>query len=148
MASVLVQVVSAAALLFGMLGASDAKAWFKVCNQTSKRVTFTYTYADGNCGADPWRNEGWWPVEPNQCVKVNNFNMQNRVFYYYAHNSDNSLLWTSSSFKWGVNPAVHNFCRATDFPHCLAPYVCTPYPVRGHREQVGSTADYILTMTP
>src|SRR5687767_6159244 len=101
----LIGVQALAAGLLTMLATSEAHAFFKVCNKTSREITYSHTIADtvGCPATNPWRNRGWWRIAPNSCATISSsLNMLDRRYYYYAASTDGALEWTSSNFVWNV----------------------------------------------
>jgi uncharacterized membrane protein len=50
---------------------SSAYAWLKICNGTTKPLQYAHKINEPSCGqAHPWRDRGWWNINPGQCTTV------------------------------------------------------------------------------
>jgi uncharacterized membrane protein len=69
-----------------------AKADLKLCNKTGSRVAAALGHKD----KEGWVTEGWWTVEPQQCVTLLKGKLIARYYYIYA------LDYTEGG-SWGGN---------------------------------------------
>ena len=72
-----------------VLGATDARADFRVCNDGGETVGVAIGYR----GSDGWVSEGWWHVEPQACEVLVAGTLSSRFFYLYAENAERSRRW-------------------------------------------------------
>ena len=99
-----------------LLGTTDAQAWFRFQNKTSKTVWVAFQWyspdvCSGEDGHDPglWETAGWWKLLPGQTKTVFGPDLQsvNKYYYWYAEASDGTA-WTGpfstcvpdTAFKW------------------------------------------------
>ena len=71
------------------VGASEARADFRVCNDGSETVGVAIGYR----GEKGWISEGWWHVEPSACEVLVAGTLSSRFFYLYAENAERSRRW-------------------------------------------------------
>ncbi|AZB73698.2 DUF1036 domain-containing protein [Synechococcus elongatus] len=69
--------------------AEPASAELVICNKTRKAVNLAVGYKEG----DSWRSRGWYTISPRGCETVVGGRLRLRYYYYYAENTDASLLW-------------------------------------------------------
>src|SRR5690242_15244239 len=62
----------------------DARADFRLCNNTSGKVGITLGYKDG----EGWVTEGWWNLGPRSCETLLRGNLVARFYYVYAIDYD------------------------------------------------------------
>jgi uncharacterized membrane protein len=72
-------------ILFGcglaaFLLASPAQADFRMCNNTSNRVSVALAYTDGQ----NWTSEGWWNLKPSDCDILLRGALAAQFYYVYA----------------------------------------------------------------
>jgi uncharacterized membrane protein len=67
-------------LLSALLAASTARADFRLCNQTSDRVSVALAYTDGKI----WVSEGWWNLKPTDCDTLVQGPLSAEFYYVYA----------------------------------------------------------------
>ena len=69
---------------FGLLGvlvaAAPARADFRMCNQTSDRISVSLAYTDGKT----WVSEGWWNLKPTDCDTLVQGPLAAEFYYVYA----------------------------------------------------------------
>lgn len=71
------------------LWASDARAEFRVCNETDETVGVSLGYR----GEDGWVSEGWWHVPGDDCEVLISGALTSRFYYLYAENAERSQRW-------------------------------------------------------
>ena len=71
------------------IGAVEARADFRVCNDGSETVGVAIGYR----GTDGWVSEGWWHVEPQGCEVLVAGTLSSCFFYLYAENAERSRRW-------------------------------------------------------
>ncbi|ABB57617.1 DUF1036 domain-containing protein [Synechococcus elongatus] len=76
--------------------AEPASAELVICNKTRKTVNLAVGYKEG----ESWRSRGWYSISPRGCETVVGGRLKLRYYYYYAENTDASLLWEGD----------YNFC--------------------------------------
>ena len=57
-----------------------ASADFRLCNNTSNRISIALSYTDG----EAWVTEGWWNVKPNGCETLVRGPLAAQFYYAYA----------------------------------------------------------------
>lgn len=77
-----------------------AAAFYEVCNRDSLRAYVAIAYFRDEL--DSWVSEGWWHVEPGQCVKVISEDLTQQYYYLYAIDDNNG--------EW---PGEYQFCVTT-----------------------------------
>ncbi len=71
----------AASLISCSLALSEtARADFRLCNNTTSRVSISLAYTDG----ESWVSEGWWNVKPNGCETLVRGALAAQFYYAYA----------------------------------------------------------------
>ena len=73
------------ALAASLIGCSlvlsgTARADFRLCNNTTSRVSIALAYTDG----EAWVSEGWWNVKPNGCETLVRGALAAQFYYAYA----------------------------------------------------------------
>jgi uncharacterized membrane protein len=138
-----VVVVSLAAILLTLCGASDAHAWFRFTNRTSEMVQVTFQWSSPNCpDGGGWETKGWWILAPGETKTVFGVDLQTvgRHYYYYAE-SITRKTWSGPFQTCTPHPA---------FDWCLN--TCNNAPetrILGYREiYIGSYNNYTLTLIP
>ena len=63
-----------------LLGATPARADFRMCNLTSNRVSIALAYTDGQ----QWVSEGWWNLKPTDCDILLRGALAAQFYYVYA----------------------------------------------------------------
>ena len=63
-----------------VLGLSPARADFRMCNNTSNRVSVALAYTDGQ----NWTSEGWWNLKPSDCDILLRGTLAAEFYYVYA----------------------------------------------------------------
>ena len=77
------------AVLALMASGGEARADFRVCNETDETVGVSLGYRS----ADGWVSEGWWHVTGQDCEVLVSGGLQSRFYYLYAENADRSQRW-------------------------------------------------------
>ena len=62
------------------LAASAARADFRMCNLTDRRVSVSLAYTDGQA----WVSEGWWNLKPTDCNTLLRGSLAAQYYYVYA----------------------------------------------------------------
>jgi uncharacterized membrane protein len=62
------------------LAASAARADFRMCNLTDRRVSVSLAYTDGQA----WVSEGWWNLKPTDCNTLLRVSLAAQYYYVYA----------------------------------------------------------------
>ena len=70
----------AGALAGGIAVAGPAWADFRLCNDSSMRVSVALSFTDGN----GWVTEGWWNLKPNTCDTLLRGPLAAQFYYVYA----------------------------------------------------------------
>jgi uncharacterized membrane protein len=78
----------AAGLLLGM-GATGARADFRVCNATQNLVGVGIGYR-AKAG---WITEGWWHIEASTCKTLIEGPLSSRFYYLYAEDAERGGRW-------------------------------------------------------
>src|SRR5579883_2494091 len=65
------------AMLFAL---APARADFRMCNNTSNRVSVALAYTDGQ----NWTSEGWWNLKPSDCDVLLRGTLAAEFYYVYA----------------------------------------------------------------
>jgi uncharacterized membrane protein len=65
------------AMLFAV---APARADFRMCNNTSNRVSVALAYTDGQ----NWTSEGWWNLKPSDCDVLLRGTLAAEFYYVYA----------------------------------------------------------------
>ncbi len=63
-----------------VLAAAPAQADFRMCNNTSSRVSVSLAYTDGQ----GWVSEGWWNLKPADCDTLLRGALAAQFYYVYA----------------------------------------------------------------
>lgn len=71
------------------LGASEARADFRVCNATQNLVGVGIGYR-ANAG---WVTEGWWHIEGSTCKTLIEGPLSSRFYYLYAEDAERGGRW-------------------------------------------------------
>jgi uncharacterized membrane protein len=66
--------------LAAALFAHPAQADFRMCNNTSNRVSVALAYTDGQ----NWTSEGWWNLKPSDCDILLRGALAAQFYYVYA----------------------------------------------------------------
>jgi uncharacterized membrane protein len=86
--------VAAVLCVMPLLGASPARADFRLCNNTSSRVGVAVGYKDKT----GWLTEGWWNVAARSCESILKGPLAARFYYVYAVDYDQGGEWSGSAF--------------------------------------------------
>ena len=88
----------AAGLAVGLIllaySSGEARADFRLCNNTSGKVGISLGYKDG----DGWVTEGWWNLGPRSCETLLRGNLVARFYYVYAIDYDRGGEWSGKAF--------------------------------------------------
>lgn len=85
---------SALAALALMLATTEARADFRMCNNTAGRVGIAIGYKDG----DGWTTEGWWNLASRNCETLLKGALVARFYYVYAIDYDRGGEWSGQAF--------------------------------------------------
>ena len=72
--------VAAAVCFILALGAEPARADFRLCNNSSQRVSVALSYTDGS----QWITEGWWNLKPTACETLLRGALAAQFYYVYG----------------------------------------------------------------
>jgi uncharacterized membrane protein len=72
-----------------MMGTSDARADFRVCNATQNLVGVGIGYR-AKAG---WITEGWWHIEGSTCKTLIEGPLSSRFYYLYAEDAERGGRW-------------------------------------------------------
>ena len=67
-------------LAFVFAAAQPAHADFRLCNNTTGRVSVALSYTDG----EAWVSEGWWNLKPSACETLLRGPLAAQFYYVYA----------------------------------------------------------------
>ena len=74
---------------------NDARADFRLCNNTGSRVGVAVGYKDG----EGWATEGWWNIAGNgTCETLLRGELAARFYYIYAVDYDRGGEWSGQAF--------------------------------------------------
>lgn len=95
----LLSVFSIPLLAVGFLVAKpqEAKAWFKVCNQTGQDTHVAFSYPESGT----WYTQGWYVIRAGTCQQV--YDPELRTQYYYVHAQN------YSGQTWGSDLQLCNY---------------------------------------
>jgi uncharacterized membrane protein len=65
---------------FAMAPTGSALADFRMCNNTTNRVSVSLAYTDGQA----WVSEGWWNLKPSDCDTLVRGALAAQFYYVYA----------------------------------------------------------------
>ena len=126
-----------------LLNASDANAWFRFSNQTSKPVFVAFQWYSPNDCAElgNWESAGWWKLLPGETKTVFGDDLQrvNKYYYFHAESSDGTLVWAGP--YWTCTPAFvfdwcHDLCDTNPLTRIL-----------GYREKdIGNYNNYTINL--
>lgn len=74
-------------------GSFSAKADFRLCNNSSHRVSVALSYTDGK----QWITEGWWNLKPKACETLLRGALAAQFYYVYAMD-ERGGEWKGKSF--------------------------------------------------
>jgi uncharacterized membrane protein len=80
-------------LLLLLLGV-EARADFRLCNNTANRVGIAVGYKEN----DGWTTEGWWNLPARSCETVLRGALVARFYYIYAVDYDRGGEWSGQAF--------------------------------------------------
>lgn len=66
-----------------------ASARLKACNHTREPVSLAVHWLK----SDKWTSDGWWSIQPGQCITPSDQpdKLTNRYYYYYAVRKDGTV---------------------------------------------------------
>ncbi len=67
-------------VLLNGCAASAARADFRLCNNSSSRISVSLAYTDGQ----GWVSEGWWNLKSNACETLLRGSLAAQFYYVYA----------------------------------------------------------------
>ncbi len=70
----------AAGLAACVLAGAPARADFRLCNNSSNRISVSLSYTDGQ----GWVSEGWWNLKSNACEILLRGSLAAQFYYVYA----------------------------------------------------------------
>ena len=70
-----------------------ARADFRVCNNSTGRISVALSYTDGTT----WTTEGWWNLKPNACEPILRGPLVAEFYYIYAMD-ERGGEWKGSAF--------------------------------------------------
>ncbi len=82
------------------IAASPAHAKLEVCNRTSSPISVAIAF---ETDADIV-SQGWWTVDPDQCERVINTDLNRQYYYHYVRSAALNMEWAGT----------YNFCTADD----------------------------------
>jgi uncharacterized membrane protein len=85
--------LAAGALVIMGVTSLPAKADLKLCNKTESRVAAALGHKD----QEGWITEGWWTVEPQQCVTLLKGKLIAQYYYIYALDYTKGGSWGGNS---------------------------------------------------
>ncbi|MEO6809049.1 MAG: DUF1036 domain-containing protein [Isosphaeraceae bacterium] len=151
------------AAILAPVGQTEAWAWFKFTNKTSKPVYVAFVRYEPGCeGGVLWEKRGWWRLETGQTKTVQGTSITNRYSYYYAESDDRAWTWTSAgpsscfpqpSFTWCWNTCNNSPSTrwlnvrkvdsgsSKDFTVNLTPPTHSPRPAAGPSEDATEDRD-------
>ena len=88
-----VALVLALSPLAALAWTGEARADFRVCNETRETVGVSLGYK----GTDGWASEGWWHVPGEECQTILSGALTARFYYLYAENAERSRRWGGES---------------------------------------------------
>lgn len=75
-----------------LLPATEARADFKVCNDTQNLVGVAIGYR----ASEGWITEGWWQVPATTCATLIEGELKSRYYYLYAEDAARGGRWTGN----------------------------------------------------
>lgn len=72
-----------------VVGANEARADLRVCNQTSNVVSIALGYP----APRGWQSEGWWVAGPGSCATVYEGDLSSRYYYIFAADDVGGGVW-------------------------------------------------------
>ncbi|WP_218128281.1 DUF1036 domain-containing protein [Rhodospira trueperi] len=102
-------VAGTVALVAMMTAASAAHAGLEVCNHTSVARWLAIGYLNRD---EVWSSEGWWHVEPGDCVKPIEDDLTQRYYYYRAE--DPNEQFEGDGFFFCAVPDAFNIVGDSD----------------------------------
>ena len=81
-------------LSYGAIHTSEARADFRLCNNTQSLIGVSIGYRT----KEGWVTEGWWRVPANSCASLIEGQLSSRFFYVYAEDADQGGQWRGPVF--------------------------------------------------
>lgn len=79
---------------FALFNANNAKADFRVCNDTKSLIGVSLGFSlSGN-----WATEGWWQIPGETCASLLEGDLDSRFYYIYAEDADRGGQWRGDIF--------------------------------------------------
>jgi len=78
---------------------SDAKADFRVCNDTKSLVGVALGYSVSG----EWKTEGWWQLPGETCASILQGELNSQFYYIYAEDADRGGQWRGDVFMCTAN---------------------------------------------
>ena len=103
------------AISLSMSGAAPAHADFRLCNNTTSRVSVSLAYTDG----DAWTSEGWWNLKASGCETLVRGPLAAQFYYVYAMD-ERGAEWKGKAFmctrdrEFRINGRQDCFVRGFD----------------------------------
>jgi uncharacterized membrane protein len=86
-------IIGLMAVMSAILFAAPARADFRLCNNTSNRVSVSIAYTDG----EAWISEGWWNLKAAGCETLVRGPLAAQFYYVYAMDERGSE-WKGKAF--------------------------------------------------
>lgn len=77
-----------------VLTTTDARADFRICNDTSSLVGAALGYRESG----KWISEGWFQIPPETCSSLIEGELSSRFYYIYAEDADSGGQWRGEVF--------------------------------------------------
>ena len=121
----------------GTFATSEARADFRVCNDTQSLVGVAIGYRS----AEGWVSEGWWRIPAQNCRSVVEGDLSSRFYYLYAEDSEGVGRWGGE-----VNLCIaENEFKVVGVQDCFA----RGFQEMGFREyDTGSQASWMVQLAP
>ena len=125
-------ILAAATLL---IAPQPAAAYYSICNKTFARLATAFGYKEN----DNWVSEGWWHLDPGECVTAFDAKLTARYYYYLAVNEANGKQW-GGDYQFCVDNKPF---KITDSKNCAQQGLQS----RGfHESDVGKFESYTLDL--
>lgn len=87
-------ILSLAVIGLSFFASDEAKADFRVCNDTKSLVGVSLGYnIDGK-----WTTEGWWQIPGETCSSLLEGDLNSKFYYIYAEDADRGGQWRGDFF--------------------------------------------------
>ena len=84
--------------------AGQAKADFRLCNNTGNRVGIAVGYKEN----EGWTTEGWWNISARSCETVLRGALVARFYYIYAVDYDRGGEWVRSGLHVHAGKGIYH----------------------------------------